>query len=157
MQDSAPVFVQPVKGSDVFAAVGKSAKFSFRFTGGFDHIDFGPSNDGFIQTVAIRVTSGASLTFQYLHEYLERISWAGDEKKTCPVEAVFILSNVSQGDSRKYICKIVKDVMTEAREIELIVTGNYRRRCKMDQSVQKFTVFYVSLVLKICTSYFFKF
>ena len=121
MQDSAPDFVEPVKGS-IFVAAGKSAKFSFRFTGDFDEIDFGLSVAGSVKTVAIRVTKGTPLSFQYLPEYSGRISWAGKENVS-PKEAVFILSNVSQSDSRKYGCTITRDVIVKTRTVDLIVTG----------------------------------
>ena len=140
MQDSAPNFVEPVKGS-VFVAVGESAKFSFRFTGDFDRIDFGLFNGGGIKTVAIRVTNGRPLTFQYLPEYSGRISWAGNENVS-PVEAVFILSNVSQSDSRKYGYRIIKDGVGEQRTVDLIVTGKKQNFC----FVQKYYVIRLRLI-----------
>ena len=122
MLDSATTFIQSFEKS-VFAAAGKNAKFSFKFTGGFDFIDFGPSKASAIQSVAIRVTKGTPLTFQHLPKYKERVSWAGNEKVS-PVEAVFILSNVSQDDSLKYICKVTKGApFVVSREVQLIVTG----------------------------------
>ena len=121
-KDSAPNFVGPDGGS-IFVAVGKSAKFSFKFTGAFDKIEFGViSSAGIFQTIVIRVTNGPPLAFNYNPEYLGRISWAGNEN-VFPVEAVFILFNVSQSDSKKYGCRASQGATAGSRVIDLIVTG----------------------------------
>ena len=77
---------------------------------------------GGLQNIAIRVTKGTPLTLQYNPEYAGRISWAGNEKVS-PVEAVFILSNVSQRDSKIYGCKVSLGATAKTRTVDLIVTG----------------------------------
>ena len=67
------------------------------------------------------MTKGTPLTFQYLPEYSGRISWAGNENVS-PVEAVFVLSNVSPSDSRRYGCKVSK-TGSNTRVVDLIVIG----------------------------------
>ena len=68
------------------------------------------------------MTKGTPLTFQYLPEYSGRISWVGNVNVS-PKEAVFILSNVSQSDSRQYGCRINRDGLGTTRVVDLIVTG----------------------------------
>ena len=123
MQDSAPEFVGPDEGS-IFVAVGKSAKFSFKFTGDFRKIDFGVHSRSrdFFEFILIRVTKATPLTFKFHPEYVGRISWAGNENVS-PVEAVFILSNVSIEDSRTYSCEVNKGLDIITRWVDLIVTG----------------------------------
>ena len=80
------------------------------------------SSAGGFQTIVIRVTNGPPLAFNYNPEYLGRISWAGNENVS-PVEAVFILSNVSQSDSKEYGCTAAQGAAAGSRIIDLIVTG----------------------------------
>ena len=85
------------------------------------------------------MTKGTPLTFQYLPEYLGRISWVGNVNVS-PKEAVFILSNVSQSDSRQYGCRINRNGLGTTRVVDLIVTG---KRLVLSLTFSVFSSFYV--------------
>ena len=125
-----PILVQPFKDS-VFAAIGKSATFSFRFTGSFGNIEFGPWDGSAINPRAIivsRASKDAPVTILDHPNYKGRISWAGQVSDS-PVKAVFILSNVSKADSGSYGYIIDDGGLSIGRTIELTVTG--KKHCYM--------------------------